>query len=51
VDGYDGVMLESFPAMDEVIHRLAELPTKEKAAWGHFLAVFVARLLHDSGEL
>lgn len=49
---YGNVMLEGFPAMDEVLDRLSNLPTKEeKAAWGHFMAIVVARLLGEAGEL
>jgi hypothetical protein len=35
----DGIMLEAFPAMDEVLRRLNALPSNEKVAWGEFLVI------------
>jgi hypothetical protein len=40
-----GIMLESYPAMDEVMERLISLPPEEQRAWGHFLVAIGRRLI------
>jgi hypothetical protein len=40
----DGIMLERFDAMDEVLHRLLSLPAPEKTAWGEFLMLIGEQL-------
>lgn len=41
----NGIMLEEFPAMNEVMDRLTHLPPKEKLAWGQLLTVYGQRLM------
>jgi len=41
----NGIMLEAFPAMDEVLHRLTYLPADEQQAWGLFLMGIGQRLV------
>jgi hypothetical protein len=47
----DGIMLEQFPAMSEVLRRLANLPPEEQRAWGKMLALWGMQLVARNEEV